>query len=462
MMHRYDTPSRSAPPVAGASVNDAIWLTPLLIAGWGLLEIGSAYGLAHNAASAPLIYSALLGGYVAVLPMMLIVSGAAEHRCCERNRVARHIRTIAVIAIVWALYWALIGLAIGQHPKDVIGSSLRVALPFLAAIILIDAVCGQSPHGQRRSLVHLASVLVGLSIIGALGKLSLLAEGSRYGGGLNQYSIDILVMVVLALVVIGGARAPLPRLLLALLLVCLIGLSLLSLKRAVWINLAFALGLVVLLIPSGRRATMISLLAVGTALIAAIGLRFGLSDSVLARFAYTFADYGASGRFDASTTQRIAEAVAAARTLNQSPLGLAWLTGLGPGAGYGGLAGHQFYNLNERGEPYHLHSFVAITLFRYGLVGLVLHMALVGMAARSFWVCRRALAINRGRADDWMVAAIGAGASIAILAKLPDMITGNAYFGSFAFGLHVAIMVSALSLIHHTAPDALPNGRDGR
>lgn len=443
MAPRSTLHARATRVATRAPRDDFIWLT-LLIAGWGLLQTVSAYRLAQDATNSLLIYASLLGGYAVVLPMMLVLSCTSRRRSGEPDRFADRIEVLATLAVAWGLYWGVVGIAIGQHPKDVIGSTLRMVLPFVTVIVLIEVFNGLDRSGRGRLLIQLVLVLGCVSVLGAFGKLSLLAGGRSYGGGLHQYNVDIMVMAALVLIIVGRFWAPPTRPLLALLLVCLVGISLLSLKRAVWANFAFALGLLIILAPAAMRARLLVLSVLGAVLIAVLGQRFGVVESIEARMAYTF---GAHGQFDPSTTQRIAETLAAMHTLNQSPLGLAWLTGLGPGAGYIDLADHPFYNLNERGEPYHLHSFVAITVFRYGLVGLALHLALVGFAARAFWAFRRALTNSTQQAHGWPLAVAGAAASIAVLAKLPDMIAGNAYFGSFEFGLHLAVMAAALGLL---------------
>ena len=161
--------------------DDFTWLT-LLIAGWGLLQTVSAYRLAQDATNSLLIYASLLGGYAVVLPMMPVLSSASRRRSGEPDRFVDRIEVLVTLAVAWGLYWGVVGIAIGQHPKDVIGSTLRMVLPFVTVIVLIEVFNGLERSGRGRLLIQLVLVLGCVSVLGGFGKLSLLADGRSYGG----------------------------------------------------------------------------------------------------------------------------------------------------------------------------------------------------------------------------------------------------------------------------------------
>lgn len=390
--------------------------------------------LAVNANQPLLIYLGMVGVYTVLIPaFFLFVLRPRFLMTPTETDTIKPVILLTLFGLAYFAVWMIAGFLLGQHPKDVVGSTARALLPFIVMTCIFSGLGVANSWRRERVFRYFVSVSCVFTGVGAVGKALLLLSGSFYGGGLNQFYIETFVLVWLVLYVFK-VRAPARKKLAVIVLVWwLLVLSVLSLKRAVWVNLLFAFALVMLPLNVKQRLQAV---LVGVALAAAgvvLFAQLGQIDRLMARYEYTFSGAGAE-TLDPSTYTRVAEMTAAVYTLNHSPMRIGWLIGLGPGAGYENPEGFPFNNLNEHGEPYHIHSAVGLITFRYGVIGLLLYMSYVCLALRVLFVCARQL--RRARwLKPWHPAILGFAAAAGIGGGVPALLTGNVYFGSMPFGV---------------------------
>lgn len=359
-------------------------------------------------------------------------------------KVPREFHFIAVVslcAIVYFVAWILGGLSAGQHVKDVLGGALRAIVPFLVFLSFTFAFNkAANKEGLLRFMLHL---LLFYGFVFAGGKIVLLATGSFYGAGLNQYIVSAFIVSFLFALLQGGGG----RKLCWLALFCLLLLSVLSFKRTVWVQLLFIVSIFIYFLPGVRKFNFsIMLLAV------LVGVVFVSSDTAIAeriisRFLYTFS--GDDGGLDQSTGRRIVELQGMyAHYLDNYP----WLTfwvGHGPGAGFDLISmGYENRNTNEFGEAYHIHSFWGIVFFRFGIVGLLLYVLPIGWAIfRGYKIVRQSLSMVTSSTymPFWcLVAALGSYIELILLSV--STASANAFYASYSFGL-VLFFVCAVSFL---------------
>jgi hypothetical protein len=333
----------------------------------------------------------------------------------------------------------LIGLLFGQHPKDAVGSTARVLIPFLTIFVLIVGL-GKSESWQRQLFWRrFVKVVFFFVLLSAIGKLFLVSSGTFYGSGLNQFSLGGFMLCWLILLLCKCKCSAAKKTIIIIIIFVLTVLSILSFKRGVWLGMSFSLLLIWLAFNVKGRISTLLVSAMFMLAGAALLYQFGFTDKLISRFALTFHGQGYGlDALDTSSFTRVAELNAAFNTLNRSELGLGWLTGLGPGAGYENRDGFPFANFNEHGEPYHIHAAIGIIIFRYGLLGLLFHMILVAIS--FFWFLDFAHALRKKRnLSPYDPAVVGFACTVGIVSVLPSLVFSNVYFGQLMFGFYLSL-----------------------
>lgn len=407
-----------------------------------VIALGAGYINATPPRSVLIVYF----GQVGMVPLLVI---AFTFSLYSRNNLGRPDKRLSRTAYVTAVFGliftglaALLGLVLGQDFWDIVGSSARMSVIFLvvgAGMIALNSV-GDSDI-EYRLRIFAWTILVA-SIIGGLGKATLLAQGRTYGAGLNQYYMGTFALVLAVLVLATQRQSHLKRLLIIGALLLGMSLSVLSFKRGVWFEMVAAFGAVLVIAYWLRRSRGILLLAIVGVGVSFVVVAAGYADRLYRRYTYSLDD---TGSVVLQGNVRWEEMVGAGYTLNLPGNRLGWLVGLGPGAGYRHPSGFPFRNVNEAGDPFHIHSFYGIVGFRYGLIGLVLYMVLVSLSFVALY--RVVRAVRRSAMLPDLTALIAISSSLAVMASLVAGLFANELYGSFelAFLLTMSVVASETS-----------------
>lgn len=370
-------------------------------------------------------YLNLLSFYLFVIPGFVLL--------CFQKVISSDLRDPVVIAAisgcVYFLIWMLFGILLGQNPVDAVGSTGRALLPFLA-ILLIYLI--PKSYVRKLLLVRQISILQLIFIaLAACGKLYLLAQGSIYGGGLNQFSIGAFGFTFLFLYLLLGKYSVYKPIM----LLCFgaaLALSILSLKRGVWVSLMFAAIYVFYILYKVQKIKALSGFLVLSLLIL-MSLKFtSLGPLVFDRAGSTFAGSGLS--LDSSTSTRLGEI---SSVLNKHSNNVfTYVFGFGPGALYEDVTGAGLSNKTNREGVYHVHSGFFLTLFRYGGVGLLIHvlpvLLLIPKLFKAIKNLKRCTAVEF---FDHRLLGVAFFASAVI--SWPLSFTGNSFFGNAQYGFSI-------------------------
>jgi hypothetical protein len=403
-----------------------------------LIVLVTNYLLSSDNVNVFLIYFGMLGSYLVIIPAFFLFLLRPSFKVNKNGmKISKSIMLFTVLAIGYFGLWLVLGLALGQHPKDVVGSTGRVFLPFLMYVFVSSGLSFVMPVVRMKFYKFIFLSLFLFTIAGAVGKILLMIQGMFYGGGLNQFKIPVVILSWMILLLSNKVLSQKKQILVLGGLLIFVFLSVLSFKRGVWLELCVSLLIIFFMISHRNRMKIIFMSVIFLFIIVLSLVQIGQADKIISRLQSTFSG-GNSGieALDSSSYYRIMELQAASYTLNKTKL--TWLTGLGPGAGYENPYNYRFVNFNEYGEPYHIHSALGIIIFRYGLIGALFHLSLVALCIRWLFLFSRRLKSER-ISSPWHPYIIGFSASMANVASITSLITSNVYFGSFMFGLMFAI-----------------------
>lgn len=386
--------------------------------------------------SAPqlILYLNLVSGALILFPLLPVV-------LLNKQRINTHeynAYLIALCALFYFIAWLFFSMPLEQHPKDALGAVVRGLIPFVVIIFVVSTVTEK--YSQQLFIKNILQVLLFFFAVEAVLKIYMLANGVFYGAGINQYSSTGFLLTYLLLLFIKGKKGEVGSKFLLFILLVSILLSVLSFKRGTFVELVINMILISYFLQGKKliKYNFFALILIVSS--ASILYQTAYFDKIVNRIESTFkSDY----QLNRSTNTRINELDAIFRTLSEKPY-IIWLTGQGPGAGYHDY-GYSFKNRNELGQPYHVHSFIGIVLNRFGLIGIFLHLAIVFIILRIVLRLKNKIRKSKNFSiDSPLLIAISSASHI--LVKLPSTLKGNAYYGSYEFGIMVGLFLVSLAL----------------
>lgn len=313
---------------------------------------------------------------------------------------------------------ALVSLAIGEPLFDVTGSFARATLPFLVALSLYALM-----QRRRAAIYEINAALWWAAIVGASAKwVAYLATGAFYGGGVHQFSISAYLLVVVLSSVIWGAQLGLPRSV-SLRLVglwFLVASTVLSFKRGAWVSLAAAVVLFALWAWVQRGlGRLLGILSATLAVSTLVATGFGVLEGLERRWQSieVVADSTRADEWD-----RVLGAYATANATNV-------IVGFGTSAELPGGT-DSFRNVSLSGRALHIHSFYALVLFRFGLLGMLCFVMPALMLATRL---RR-----HGRGLSAKDRVVPIGVALWMFQTFVVGVSSNAAYGSIGFGIALA------------------------
>lgn len=361
------------------------------------------------------------------------------------NNFGKELLIVLYFAIIYFLLWMLMAFFLAQNIKDIIGSTIRVLIPFLTILVLLNLYNNLIESIRYIKFLKLLIIIFIISdSLAAIIKTGLLLSDTYYGGGINQFSISIFLLSWMIFFIFNNEVKILTRKLFLFVLLIFILLSFLSFKRAVFLEIIFSILLVIIFGISKRF--LLKILFVGFVFICVALFLFNsdYGELIFNRIMYSFEGNDFNNSYlDISSYTRVAELNSAIFTLNQ--FNLSWFTGLGPGAGYENPDNFDFENLNSSGKPFHIHSGIGIMLFRYGIIGVIFHLYFIILNLRCFLFFGKSLR-DLGYSDIYDIRVIGFSAALVNVISLLSLFLGNVFFGSFLFGLFTLVALSCVKL----------------
>jgi hypothetical protein len=198
-----------------------------------MISLLSNYLLALEETYIHLIYLGLLSAYFFIIPTLFVFLLRPSLKINKsKNEIDSAVFIFIMSAIGYFGIWLLLGLALGQHPVDVIGSTGRVLIPFLVCIITISGLSFVAQDVKIKFYKLMLLLLLIFTTAGALGKIYLMSQGLFYGMGLNQFGLPIFLLSWMTLFSLNKNFSRSKRIFVAIGLMVFVFLSLLSLKRA--------------------------------------------------------------------------------------------------------------------------------------------------------------------------------------------------------------------------------------
>jgi hypothetical protein len=211
-------------------------------------------------------------------------------------------------------------------------------------------------------------------------------------GDAARFEAPPLILFAAVGVVAAISRARRTRVLAFVVLLVMVGLALQSGHRA---NLMLGLAVAALAIGVWYRLTVVKLVLLGPIAIGvlAAAMDSGIMQGTISR-ALSIESLSSSRVVqlgvgtnvdDASTAARVEEARDAIGEMVERANPLVWLFGNGHGATYQPRISFIHQNIGEDDRVHHIHVGPAMVLYRYGLLGLLLYVVLLGLSVMAAW-----------------------------------------------------------------------------
>jgi len=293
----------------------------------------------------------------------------------ETLTLNKSLETKLFILSVFAIFFFTFGLLYSYLSDNsfryTIGDFYRSILPFFIYTVLYYEF-----FLTKNSFLKFSKQLIGIyvliAILGATMKSIYVSSGQFYGGGMHQYYMSTLIYVLLVLkIFFYNVRDWLTwrKLKYVLMLLLLIILSILSMKRGVWISLIFST-FILFMIPLGSRINKFALALIYLTSTLLFFLLIG-SDTISLFIQRVIGFFN-----DGSLSGRLIEIESVLKTFSNDAGLLNWLFGFGHGAELTLIdKGHQWSGLLTN-ETHHIHSIYFLMLYRNGLFGLFFYIVL--------------------------------------------------------------------------------------
>ena len=231
------------------------------------------------------------------------------------------------------------------------------------------------------------------------------------------------------------------KLLIFLLIIFSLGLAILSLKRSIWIAIILIFFLMAIFT---NRKISLSVLFFQILLISILALdQFNYLDSIIYRFESTFS--GDSGRFDNSTSGRIAEIKGVIYSINiYYANAIIYVTGLGNGALYNMdpsyLVGDSMsmYGSSDI-DNHHVHPMPFLILIRHGAIGLIIYSYLLFLFLKRTFILYKIYSFSQILSNKYGLICVAI--IIEVMVTIVQSLSGNAFYGSFYMGILLFIYI---------------------
>lgn len=396
----------------------------------------------------PILYLALLAAWPSLALTIPLIARRPTFWTERNDTLAKFMILMSVLAVGYFVLWAIGGLLAGQHIKDALGSTLRATSPFLVFLSVMWLAKRSAIDKRREAITKSFRLLVGVAVLGALGKIGLIATNNWDAWGLGGYAGPTYALFFLTVVVLTKKTPGRKKAVASALIFLLVAATVLSLKRNAWVVLFLTPFLFIFLFRPRMSARLVAF-SVVVIVVSVIAVDYlGFEGIVYDRVQYTFQSGSDLSDFDNSSAGRIHEMVSAMGTIGHTAYPVSLITGLGPGAGYENLTGWNFKNFNELGEPYDIHSGYIMILFRYGIFGLAIYatffFAAIKLALSSRALLKRSNQLHT--TQGYALCIIVGAAATHILLIVPAMIASNGLFGNWEVGAILALGISARGL----------------
>lgn len=379
------------------------------------------------------MWGVLVGFPIALVALIIPqVARSTFRKWLERHYIAVSLLGLGYFTVLLGLHpfreWTL-NYALGDYFKSVV--------PF--AVLALLLVGFRPDKFAVRLIPTYVTVLWVVALIGAGWKLWFVANGKLYGAGLHQYDMGGTLLVIVFLDVVHGNRKRGKKLSKGIVTSMMALLSVLSLKREIWITLAITLFAAMSLSTKKIRVTLVVLGITFTCL--ALLIQLGYVDSIVSRFNYTFS--GQMG-LDDSTYTRISESRSSMFSLRDHGNPLLYLVGLGHGAEF--VSDPDYPMLRSQtgsaiGLYHHIHNTYSLLMFRYGVLGLAIYLALLWplgvMWGSSLEPAFRQFALS----DEFGQVYLSILISCSILPI--KMVASNRMYGNVLFSLDLYVLIAA-------------------
>lgn len=166
-------------------------------AGPAVLSFATLLVLSLGVSNPLVLYIALLSAWPFILVALVYIAPTARYKISDGSLSVRVMAYVSVLAVIYFLAWVPAGLLAGQHPKDVVGSTLRVLSPFLVFLGTLLVFERIDPIRRVEVIAKVLRALIALSVVGALGKLFLVVSGNWDAWALGGYAVPTFVLVLL-------------------------------------------------------------------------------------------------------------------------------------------------------------------------------------------------------------------------------------------------------------------------
>lgn len=275
----------------------------------------------------------------------------------------------------------------------------------------------------------------------AIAKINLLLHGTIYGGGLNQYMINIAVLFILFWKAFKSKQL-LVKTTMSFFIILGILLTILSLKRGSWIELIIFFILFYFTLSIKRKIIYIVVLTIISMIAIYILNDMGFLDVIMNRFTNTYSH----STLDVSSLGRIVEIKGVLYTLTN--LGNLFITGAGNGALFSLnpdyiIPQSSLYG-NANSPIHHIHPMYFMVLFRLGIIGLICYIIPTLIAIRIYFylIKHKSLLL---KVDNEYIFIFGV--AIAFLSDSIQFLKSNGLYGSFYFAILFFVMILGYQLI---------------
>ena len=387
-----------------------------------------------------------LKGAVEAIPLIFI--GILLFVLSTKGRVKKYdaLCIYLICFLVLAFVSIIVGGAIGSSLKYIISDTVRLAVSFSVLFYCVFSV--STLKSKEKFITDAIEALFILNIVMILYKVTLLFNGTFYGGGSNQYILSpFLFFLFYSSLVTKVNFVGITKKMAKIFLIVGIALTILSFKRQFWLILMLSLSFC-LLFYSRRIRSFYFLLLFILLSAAFVYLNPGIIDLMMQRLEYTFSNNTSSG-LDRSTYERVAEVKSALDTIGYDIQILEYIFGRGAGAEFSAAEGVSFIKDStgsEVGLYHHIHNMYVILFFRYGIVGLMLFI--VPVLYFVFKLLRflkfNKVMIKNAKAYKYYILFIAATLELSL--GLISGIASNSYYGSIFFSLWIIIAYYSLNI----------------
>ena len=400
-----------------------------------LIEISRSFSDSYGAILYRLNFSIVLLFYLLILISNLKFIGRLNFSKFEKKIIYT-----GILFFTYSLFSIVISVINNNPMLYIFSDFFRSQTMYIVLIGLILYLKSKNRETQECFIDYFLITTFVITLIYMLVKVFLLLTGTVYGDGLSQFMIFPHVLVLTTLYYFR-LKISVKKILIFILIIFGLGLAILSFKRSIWITIILIFFLMAIFT---NRKISLSILFFQILLISILALdQFNYLDSIIYRFESTF--FGDSGRFDNSTSGRIAEIKGVIYSINRYYANaIIYVTGLGNGALYNMdpsyLVGDSMslYGSSDI-DNHHVHPMPFLILIRHGAIGLIIYSYLLFLFLKRTFILYKIYSFSQILSNKYGLICVAI--TIEVILTIVQSLAGNAFYGSFYMGTLLFIYI---------------------